>query len=327
MRISFEQMKQEFKRILLNLSFSEDRADLCARIFAENSLDGAYSHGINRFPVFVQLVKDGFVDVRAEPEQIGNTGWVENWDGHLAPGMYTASIMMKRAVDLAKTHGLGCVSVKNTNHWMRGGTYGRLAAEQGCLGICASNTIANMPPWGGIEPRLGNNPLVIAIPYKNEPMVLDMAMSQFSYGKLQEYERKTELLPVAGGYDKQGELTREPGLIMTSHRPLPMGFWKGSGLSLILDVLVSSISGGRSVGRITSGGREYGLSQFFLCIDARQWDQSIMEEIIAYTRTAGAIMESQKILFPGENSLSIRKKNEKEGIPIAEEIWQELLNL
>jgi 3-dehydro-L-gulonate 2-dehydrogenase len=327
MRISFEQMKQEFHRILLALGFPFERAELCARIFTENSRDGVYSHGLNRFPVFVQLVKDGFVDVLAEPEQTGNSGLVEHWDGHLAPGMYTATRAMESAIELAKKNGLGAVLVKNTNHWMRGGTYGRLAASAGCVGICSTNTIANMPPWEGLEPRLGNNPLVIAIPYKNEPIVLDMAMSQFSYGKLQEYKLKGELLPVAGGYDQQGELTRDPEEISRSKRTLPIGFWKGSGLSLVLDILISSLSGGNSVAKITSQGREYGLSQFFLCFDARKINESIIEEILEYTRSAGTVSDHQKILYPGENSFAKRITNEEAGIPVDANIWQQVLQL
>jgi 3-dehydro-L-gulonate 2-dehydrogenase len=325
MRISFEQMKGEFSRVLVRLGFSDQRAELCARIFAENSRDGVYSHGLNRFPVFVQMVKDGLVDSQAEPACIGNNGLIECWDGHLAPGMYTATLAMEKAINLAKQQGMGCVSVKNTNHWMRGGTYGRLAAAEKCLGICATNTIANMPPWGGKEPRLGNNPLVIAIPYKSEPLVLDMAMSQFSYGKLQEYEISGERLPVAGGYNAQGELTLDPNEIRASQRTLPIGFWKGSGLSLLLDILVSSLSGGSTVEGITSRGKEYGLSQFFLCINASGWDQSVIENIISYTKRNADGKEDQKILYPGEGSVAKRKKNEKEGIPVNEAIWAQVI--
>ena len=324
MRISFDQMQLEFRRVLLKLDFSDRKAELCARIFAENSRDGVYSHGLNRFPVFVQLVREGYVDCQAEPELVGKIGSIECWDGHLAPGMYTATLAMEKAISLSKEHGLGCVSVKNTNHWMRGGTYGRLAAAEHCVGICVTNTIANMPPWGGKVPRLGNNPLVIAIPYKGEPLVLDMAMSQFSYGKLQEFGSRGERLPVAGGYDSQGELSMDPNQIRATQRTLPIGFWKGSGLSLILDILVSSLSGGSSVESITSQGKEYGLSQFFLCIDARQWDQLVIENIISYTKRDAEGGQDKKILFPGERSYSIRKTNERDGIPVDEVIWAQV---
>ena len=81
---------------------------------------------------------------------------------------------MQRAIALAKENNIGCVTVKNTNHWMRGGTYGWQAADAECIGICITNAIATMPPWGGIKPRLGNNPLVIAVPRTEGHVVLDM---------------------------------------------------------------------------------------------------------------------------------------------------------
>ncbi|WP_162055301.1 3-dehydro-L-gulonate 2-dehydrogenase [Pontibacter pamirensis] len=327
MKVSFEELKAEFERVLLKLDFEEERAAMCARIFAGNSRDGVYSHGLNRFPVFVQMVKDGLIDVDAEPEKVGQNGVTEQWDGHLAPGMYTATKAMQRAIALAKENGMGCVAVKNTNHWMRAGTYGWQAADAGCIGICATNSIANLPPWGGNEPRLGNNPLVVAIPRKEGHIVLDMAISQFSYGKLQEYELKGKELPVDGGYDEQGQLTKDPAQIRETERSLPIGFWKGSGLSLVLDVLVSSLSGGRSVKQITEAGNEAGVSQFFLCIDASSLDDSISNRIIAYTKTSGVMDDGGEIRYPGESSLATRHRNQKEGIPVNEEIWKQVLDL
>ena len=196
MTVSYGQLKAEFKRVLLKMLFSEEKAELCASIFADNSRDGVYSHGLNRFPVFIKSIKEGLIDPHVEPELIDTNGLIERWEGNLAPGMYNATKAMNRAIDLAKTHGIGCVAVRNTNHWMRGGTYGWQAADAGCIGICFTNTIANMPPWGGKEPRLGNNPLVISVPRAGGHIVLDMAMSQFSYGKLQENELSNKTLVV-----------------------------------------------------------------------------------------------------------------------------------
>ncbi len=327
MNVNFEQLKDQFNSVLLKLGFSRARAELCARVFAENSRDGVYSHGINRFPVFVRYVRDGLINIHAEPEKTGQNGVIEYWDGHLAPGMYTATLAMQQAINISKKDGIGCVSVKNTNHWMRGGTYGWQAAEAGCIGICATNTIANMPPWGGKEPRLGNNPLVISIPREQGHIVLDMAISQFSYGKLQEYELKNEQLPVAGGYDEQGQLTTDPGKIRATKRILPIGFWKGSGLSLVLDILVAALSGGRSVADITADGKEYGLSQFFLCIYSKELKLTLSDKIIQYTKSSAPVSDSEQILYPGEKTLATRQRNEKQGIPVNEDIWQEIMNL
>ena len=97
---------------------------------------------------------------------------------------------------------------------MRGGTYGWQAAEAGFIGICFTNTIANLPPWGGLDPRLGNNPLVIAVPRKNGHVVLDMAISQYAVGKLKQYEGHNEALPLPGGYDEQGKLSTDADAIL-----------------------------------------------------------------------------------------------------------------
>lgn len=324
MRIPYSILKAEFKRVLLKLSFNEHKAALCAGIFADNSLDGVYSHGINRFPVFVQDVKDGLIDIHTEPKPIGQNGVMEKWDGQCGPGMYNATLAMSRAISLAKENGIGCVAIKNTNHWMRGGTYGWQAADSGCIGICFSNTIANMPAWGGKDPRLGNNPLIIAVPRHGGHIVLDMAMSQYSYGKLQENSLRNSDLEVPGGYDGAGQLTNDPNAIMESRRALPIGFWKGSGLSFVLDVVLTAVTGGRSTAKVTAGGKEMGVSQLFLCLHQSGYEQQLVDEIITFSKSGTPVNEAKSVLYPGENTLSTRLKNEAEGIPVDERIWESI---
>ena len=318
-------MQKEFTRVLLTLSFPETKAKRCASIFAGNSRDGVYSHGLNRFPVFVQLVRDGLIDPASEPEVINTNGTIEHWDGQCGAGMYNASAAMTRAIELAKEHGLGLVTLRNTNHWMRGGTYGWLAADAGCIGICTTNTIANMPPWGGKEPRLGNNPLVIAVPHEKGNIVLDMALSQYSYGALQEYEFKKQQLPVPGGYDEKGNLSQDPSVIRASQRALPIGFWKGSGLSLLLDVVLTALSGGDSVSRISARKKETGITQLFLCIYQQQLHDGLVREIIEYTKSSAPAEGGQSIAYPGEHTLRTREDNLRNGIPVQEDIWKQVL--
>jgi 3-dehydro-L-gulonate 2-dehydrogenase len=231
---------------------------------------------------------------------------------------------MDRAIAIAKQHGIGCVAVKNTNQWMRGGTYGWQAAESGCIAFCGTNAIANMPPWGGKTPTLANNPFVIAVPRKAGHLVLDMAMSQFSYGKMQEYRLRGSSLPVYGGYDENGELSRDPSAIVASRRTLPAGFWKGSGLSLMMDVLVATLSDGQTVKRITAQGGEFGVSQFFLCLAPENIDEQIINEIIDYAKSSQLVDERTSIRYPGEQPLLQRRKSEMEGIEVNEEIWEKV---
>jgi 3-dehydro-L-gulonate 2-dehydrogenase len=329
MLIPFEQLRSEFNRVLLSLGLGEERASRCATIFAENSRDGVYTHGLNRFPTFVQYVKDGLVIPNAEPTKEGGFGAIEQWNGHLGPGILNARFCMDRAINLAKENGIGCVAIKNTNHWMRGGTYGWQAAEAAMIGICFTNTIANMPPWGGIDPRLGNNPLIIAVPRDGGHVVLDMAISQYSFGKLNLYKSKNEQLPLPGGYDKDGHLTTDPGAIIESQRPLPIGFWKGSGLSLVLDLLATVLGGGKSTADITNSGAESGVSQVFICIkpDAAIQTEKLIENIIAYTKSSRPEKEDGSVSYPGENTLRTRQKSLTKGVWVDEKIWEKVLSL
>jgi len=325
MRISFDTLQSEFKRVLLSLNFTDEKANLCANIFAENSRDGVASHGLNRFPVFVEFIKDALIDPDAEPTKQNGFGALEQWDGNLGPGMLNARFCMDRAIVLAAEHGIGCVALKNTNHWMRAGAYGWQAAEAGMIGICFTNTIANLPPWGGTEPRLGNNPLVIAVPREGGHVVLDMAISQYSVGKLNQYKNNKEQLPIAGGYNSAGELSTDPAEILESKRLLPVGFWKGSGLSMMLDLLATVLSEGNSTAKITKSGKEASNCQVFICIKPGNnlSVQQAIDEVIEYTKNS-QVTDGGFVAYPGENTLRTREKSLKEGVLVDERIWEKV---
>jgi 3-dehydro-L-gulonate 2-dehydrogenase len=259
--VSPGKMKDAFLSILLKHQFEKDRAETCAGIFTKNTVDGVYTHGINRFASFISMVENGFVVPNNEPLKLHATNALEQWDGQLAPGVLNAIKATDGAVRLAKANGIGCVALANTNHWMRGGYYGWRAAENNCVFIGWTNTIANMPAWGAVDAKLGNNPLVMAVPYRREAIVLDMAASQFSYGALHLAKMRNEELPVDGGFDNEGRLTRKPSEIIESKRVLPVGYWKGAGLSLLLDILSAVLSAGWSTHEISKRKSEYALSQ------------------------------------------------------------------
>ena len=324
MRIPFEELKAEFKRVLLALDFTEPKAETCARVFAESSRDGIHTHGLNRFPSFVEYIKEGLVIPNAEPSKINAMASLEQWDGNNGPGILNALFCTDRAIQLADEHGIGCIALRNTNHWMRGGTYGWKAAEAGYICICFTNTIANLPPWGGLDPRLGNNPLVIAIPRKEGHVVLDMAISQYAWGKLQQYDMQGRELPLPGGYDKNGNLSVDPRAIMESKRTLPVGFLKGSGLSLVLDLLTTVLSSGNSTAKITASGKESGASQVYICIKPFDDSQSeaLIEEIINYTKGSTPQNADKPVMYPGENTLRTRNESLDKGVWVDESIWK-----
>ena len=183
--VSHEEMQQCFNSILLKTGFSEDKAERLAAAFTQNSLDGIYTHGVNRFSRFIDYTKKGYVKTDGEPSLKSKNNGIEQWDGNLGPGILNAMIATDQSIKLADEFGIGCVALSNTNHWMRGGAYGWQAAIAGYVFIGFTNTIANMPAHGAIDKRLGNNPFVIALPYKDTSIVLDMAMSQYSFGGME----------------------------------------------------------------------------------------------------------------------------------------------
>lgn len=326
LRIPFDELRQEFLRILLKYNFSQNKAETCATIFAESSRDGVYSHGVNRFPAFVHYVKHKRIDVHAEPTRSKEIGAIEQWNGNLGPGPLNALACTERAMELARKNGLGAVALSNTNHWMRGGTYGWHAAKRGFMFIGWTNTIANTAAWGSAKSRLGNNPLVIALPYKHEAVVLDMAISQFSYGKLEAYKMRNEPLPVAGGHDRNGQLTQDPGAILATQRLLPIGFWKGSGLSLLLDMLATVLTGGLATHEITKKEWESALSQVYIACDISrlnhtEWVDEVLSAIIDDLHTTDPERDFQRALYPGERVLKTRIENMKNGIPVNDEVW------
>jgi 3-dehydro-L-gulonate 2-dehydrogenase len=322
MTVSYEQIRDVLRRVLVNRGFDAARAELCAQLFADTDRDGVYSHGVNRFPRFIRTIDNGVVDVGAEPSRVIAHEGLERWDGRRGPGNLNAHASMARAIALAREHGIGCVALANTNHWMRGGSYGWQAADAGVIGICWTNTLANVPPWGASEPRIGNNPLVIAVPRARGHVVLDIAMSQFSVGALQTYRAKQQPLPVAGGYDASGTLSLDPAAIEASRRLLPIGFWKGSGLAIMLDMVAATLAGGLATHDIPrEPERESSLSQVFVAIDPSRLgvDGTIANAIVDYLHATPA--GDAPVRYPGERTLETRRRNLAKGIPVDEATW------
>lgn len=203
-----------------------------------------------------------------------------------------------------------------------------MADRQLIEAVCWTNTTANMPPWGGKDDRIGNNPFIISIPRGNKRhVVLDMAMSQFSYGKIEEYKFANRELPVPGGYDKDGKLTTISKDIEETGRVLPIGFWKGSGLSMVLDLVGALLSGGKSTSTIPSGVvEESSISQIFIAIDPSKFNSidssdQIIDGVLDYIKSSTREDNFRDIMYLGEGSIKTREENLEKGILVNPDIW------
>lgn len=334
MQISYEELRRTLEDILQAHGVPSKIAVSAAQNYAKNTLDGVHSHGVNRFPRTIDYLDRGLIKGDARPVMLNAFGCLERWDGCLGLGNVNAVMMMNRAIALAHEQGIGLIAIQNTNHWMRGGAYGWQAADAGCIGMCWTNTRPNTPVWGGQDNRIGNNPFVLSIPRSSGAhVVLDTAMTQFSNGRLEQTAMNGEALPVPGGYDANGWLTNDSTAILNGGRHLTIGYWKGSGLSVVLDLAAAVLSGGNTV---TDVGRRYGdeigLSQVFIAIDAKvfpgfEFSDAAVDRAIEDIKNSLPVSSEKEIMYPGERTLRTRMVNLKRGIPIADEVWQKILTL
>ena len=161
LRVPYDRLVAEMQKVLVKKGCTEERAEQVAKIFADKF-----------------YLNKGMIDPKAEPEVLISSGAFERWDGHRGFGPLNCRMAMDRACNLAKQYGIGLVALGNNNHWLRGAAYGFQAAERGMIGICWTNSQPNMPAWGAKDRRIGNNPIVFAVPRSSgKHIVADCAMS------------------------------------------------------------------------------------------------------------------------------------------------------
>lgn len=332
--IPFAEMQQVIEAALVRAGMNQTDAATCARIHTESSCDGVNSHGVNRVARFVDYVQKGWVKLDGKPTLAKRLGAIEVYDGNRGPGILNALAATDRGMALADEHGVGIVALRDTTHWMRGGAYGWYAADRGYVTIAWTNTEACMPAWGGKNTRVGNNPFVMAVPRDKGNIVLDMAMSQYSYGRLQTTRLKGKQMPFPAGFDSEGRLTTEPGPIEASMRILPMGYWKGSGFAIVLDALAAVLSDGlatRDIDQIQEGSCT-GCSQIFIIIDPRKisgqgFADQVADGVVDYVNSSTLAEGETEVLYPGQSALRIRNHQRENGIEVDDGVWAGVLAL
>jgi 3-dehydro-L-gulonate 2-dehydrogenase len=331
MRIPHQTLLHTFQSLLESHGMTAPNAPLCAKLFADATLDGVPSHGVNRFPPFIASIKSGHVRPNAAPTLASAFAALERHHGNFGPGPSNAHFAMDRACTLAKSHGIGCVALSHTNHWMRAGNYGWQAADNGCAGICFTNGTPVMAPHGAHVPKMGNNPLVIAVPRPNrQHVVLDTALSQFSWGKLKILRAAGQQAPLPAGYSKDGKLTTDPAEILQSGATLPIGHWKGAGLALMFDILAATLANGLPSVEVAKNAYDHGISQLFIAIHGAALGadpEPLIRQILDDLHATPPTEPGGTILAPGERTLRERAENLRLGAPVDEKIWQQVLAL
>lgn len=222
---------------------SSDNAAIVAEALVEADSEGLPSHGLLHLPMYLARIAGGSVDPRVTGEIVIDQGARLTIDAGNGLGQVTAETACEIAVARAEAHGLALVAVRNAFHFGAAGRFARKIALSGQIGIVMANTRPMLPAPGGAEAVVGNNPLAIAVPTNDEPVVLDFAMSAGAMGKIRLAAGKGEPIPEGWAQTNDGLPTRD-ALEALKGTLLPAAGAKGFGLALMIDLIAGGLSGG-----------------------------------------------------------------------------------
>jgi LDH2 family malate/lactate/ureidoglycolate dehydrogenase len=247
-------------------------AQVVAADLVAADLEGIASHGVMLVPMYIERINKGSVSRRSAGEVVSDRGGAIVIDAGNALGQLTARQAVKLAVARAKEIGLVAVTVRNGFHFGTAGRYARMMAEHNCVGIVLSNTRPLMPPPGGAEALVGNNPIAVALPSAGEFSVeADMALSATAMGKIRLAAAAGQRIPEVWAVDSQGRPTTDPTAAINGML-LPAAGPKGFGLAFVIDLLCGGLSDGAVGAEVRplygDPAEPYRCSHFFLAIDA-----------------------------------------------------------
>ena len=323
-------------RILTGAGVSQENAETVATELKNANLVGHDSHGVMRLMQYIEFIDQGHVQPNGDFEILQEKPGFAITDGHFQFGQVSATKALQLGMQKAKEQGTATVMIRNCNHVGRLGSYSQQAAINGFASMMCVNAPGpgGVAPFGGIDRKLGTNPISIAAPRGDTPFVLDMTSSATAEGKVRVALQKGDTLPDGWIIDSEGNPSNNPadlygppeGAIL----PLggPMGF-KGFGLSVMIDVFGGILSGS-GVCRTDLPRGANGVWMYFVDVSQFQNDENyntLLETYVAHIKSSRKTPGTDEILMPGEIELRRQAAREAEGVPIPDETWRLLCEL
>lgn len=311
-------------------------AQFFSQSLVETNLWGIDSHGVLRVPIYVRRLLAGSCNPKPEIKTIKSAITLEVLHGDDGAGQIVGRDAMLRAIELAKTYNLGVVGALHSNHFGAAATFARMAAAEGMIGIAMTNVVLNVVAPGGSKPVIGNNPFAIAVPSFDEfPFVLDISLSAVSGGKLLLASKKGEKIPLDWATDDQGRPTDDPDIAFNGFL-LPAGGYKGLGIAYAIEILTGVLSGGVFLDAM-KGMYKYPedpslTSHLMMAMNI----SAIMEPDEMKSRMADFANKihaspmwnnNMEMLLPGEPEYRTELSRKVNGIPLPQNLYQELLAL
>ena len=323
---------QRFCRDLLKQSLPDEEAEVIAETLVDADLRGVTSHGVQRVAGYLKRMEDGIIERKTDISVVQDSFATALLDANNGWGQVAGVKAMEMAIQKAGQYGTSFVGVSNSNHFGTASFYTRMAAEKGFIGISMTNASPIMVPFGAKEPSLGPNPISISIQAGEgkKPIILDMSTSNVARGKIMVAKKNKESIPEGWAITKDGKQTTDADEAWEGF-VLPMGP-KGSGLAIIIDILSGVLTGslfGKRIPRQYDDPYPQQLGHLFGAINIENFGepelfyQNVLEKI-EETISSEPSEGFDQVYMPGEMESQRKKEYKENGIPLSQEIINEL---
>jgi len=327
--MQWEELEKWLEAVFSHYDLPPDDARTAARALVKANLRGVDSHGVARVPMYCERLRRGVANPTPDiaVDRVAPAAALVDGDDGL--GLVVGRRAMDAAIAIAGECGLGLAGVKRSGHYGMAALYILQAVEAGCLGLAFTNASPALPVWGGRTPFLGTSPFAAGAPAgAAPPFVLDMACSIVARGKLKFAAQRGEAIPEGLALDRHGRPTTD-GAAAFEGVVLPLGGVKGSGLSMLMDVLsgvfTGAAFGGEARNPFTGLDGPQGTGHFFLALKADLFMprerfearmQTLVERVKAQPRAAGF----DAIRMPGEPEALNEAARREGGIPLTPDV-------
>lgn len=328
--ISADDLRDFVQSLLQAGGFGVGDAAEMADLLVWANLRGIDSHGVLRVPRYIEMLGLGLLDAAAQVTEVSRKGAVCVLDAGKAPGATAMNLAVKEAAALANAHGLGWCGVRNTSHAGAIGYFVRQLAEQGLVGIAMTASKPLMSYYGGKGEALSSNPLAIAAPNAvGAPVILDMSTAAVALGKIMAAKDSGRPIPKGWAVDANGADTEDP------HKAdvlLPMAGAKGSGLSLMIEVLCSLLVGNPNIAPALAGEKGGGFNGMVLAVDPNAFGTgnvfaTLVGQLAKGIHGLDPAPGFNAVLLPGERGDQCEAERSRNGIPLAKGTTKRLLEL
>jgi LDH2 family malate/lactate/ureidoglycolate dehydrogenase len=315
---------------------SEDAAAV-ATLMVEADMQGSDGHGVIRLAPYAKRILAGGINLKPDIKVVQERTAMALVDGDNGMGHLVMKKATEVAIHKARTAGIAWVGSRLSNHAGPASLYARMALQHDMIGLYFAVGNANhLPPWGGLDMLLSTNPIAAAIPTLNEaPVVLDMATTVAAYGKVKAKAQRGEMMPEGWMIDRQGKPLLDPTKSEEGFL-LPIGGYKGYGLSLIVGILAGTLNGaamGRQVidfnkdfSTTTNTGQAIAIIDPSAFGDITEFKQNV-DTLVRELRGSERMPGVDRIWLPGEQSHEKRLSNEAHGMVMAPSLMKQLNDL